>query len=372
MIEKEIGEVEWFLEGYLDTRKTLRRWLIRPLPFRVGRRTDMHLCLPFKSVSGQHAEFFTEKDSLRLRDLDSLNGTFINRKKLHGEASVEEGDVLHFSEYEFRVGRTEAQRSGDTSSHTMYTELSDAKLPQQMAVGVREFKQMLLQHAVVPMFQPIVEIKGGKRVGFEILGRGGQEGLASAPLELFRIAASLGLEAELSTLFRLRGVEEAQQLKGKPKIFVNTHPAEMESPRLVASLKALYSESQPFSLILEIHEAAVTGLAHMQELRNELRQLDIGLAYDDFGAGQARLLELVEVPPDYLKFDVALIHKIDEAPESKQKMVASLVKVAEEIGVICLAEGVETEKELSVCGQMDFQLAQGFLFGRPAPLSEWL
>lgn len=362
-------KTEWFLEGYLGNQKTLRRWMIRPLPYRVGRGSEMNLSLPFKGVSNHHAELFIEDSKLQVRDLGSTNGTFVNRKRIVADLVLQEHDVLHFSESEFRVGRTDTAPVDPGS--TIFQDLSETNLPELMAVGASQFKKMLMTHSVVPFFQPLVEIATGSRIGFEVLGRGQQEGLVVTPTELFRIAASLGLETELSRLFRMRGLEKAKKLQGSPKIFVNSHPEELRSKKLMVSLKTFRREDSQLPVVLEIHEGSVTDLTLMRELRSQLTELDIGLAYDDFGAGQARLLELAEVPPDYLKFDRSLIQGIHQAGSSRQTMVASLVQVGKEIGVPCLAEGVEEEEEARVCAELGFQLAQGFLYGNPAPAEEW-
>ncbi|MEE8350291.1 MAG: EAL domain-containing protein [Acidobacteriota bacterium] len=368
-VREEMDQPEWFLEGYLGEPKTLRRWMLRPLPYRVGRNAEANLSLPFQSVSGEHAELFVGNGNLQLRDLGSTNGTFVNRKRISTDTMLQEHDVLHFSECEFRVGRIEA--APVDPSRTVFQDLSDTNLPELMAVGAKEFKRMLMTQSVVPFFQPIVMMNTGSRIGFEVLGRGKQEGLADTPAELFHIAASLGLETELSRLFRMRGVEEAKILKGNLKIFVNTHPAELESDKLMPSLKAIRRVAPELPIVLEIHEGSVTNLTRMRQLRSELNDLKMGLAYDDFGAGQARLLELAEVPPDYLKFDVSLIKDIHQAGASRQTMVESLVRVGVEIGVPCLAEGVEEEEEARVCIELGFQLAQGYLFGMPAPADTW-
>jgi EAL domain-containing protein (putative c-di-GMP-specific phosphodiesterase class I) len=369
-LSKTLDQPEWYLEGYLGNQKMIQRWSIQPLPYRVGRNAEMHLSLPFQSVSGQHAEFHIENNSLHLRDLGSTNGTFINRKRITEDTVLQEHDVLHFSECEFRVGRTEPTLADP--SQTIFQDLSETNLPEQMALGASQFKKMLMTQAVIPFFQPIVDLVTGVRIGYEVLGRGHQEGLVDTPSELFRIAASLGLETELSRLFRIRGVEGARLLKGTPKIFVNTHPSELDSPKLMTSLKTLRRENSQMPLILEIHEGSVTDLTQMRQLRSQLSELDIELAYDDFGSGQARLLELAEVPPDYLKFDISLIRGIHNAGSSRQTMVESLVKVGTEIGVPCLAEGVEKEEEAKVCTELGFQLVQGFLYGLPAPAQEWI
>ena len=90
------------------------------------------------------------------------------------------------------------------------------------------------------------------------------------------------------------------------------------------------------------------------------------LAYDDFGAGQARLLELTEVPPDVLKFDRGLIQNIDSASRPRLEIIRGLVGVAKSMEITTLAEGVETEAEHQVCLELGFDQGQGFLYGRPA------
>ncbi len=119
-------------------------------------------------------------------------------------------------------------------------------------------------------------------------------------------------------------------------------------------------------IILEIHEAAVTNPEAMQDLRTQLRELAVEVAYDDFGAGQNRLTELIESPPDVLKFDMRLIRDIDSASSERQRMLASFTKIILDLGVEPLAEGVETLAEAEVCRQMGMNLAQGYYYGRPA------
>jgi EAL domain-containing protein (putative c-di-GMP-specific phosphodiesterase class I) len=80
------------------------------------------------------------------------------------------------------------------------------------------------------------------------------------------------------------------------------------------------------------------------------------------------LIELSEVQPDYVKFDISLVHKLNEASGIHKQMVATLVTMVRDMGVMALAEGVETEEERDICVDIGFELAQGFYFGRPVPL----
>ena len=81
---------------------------IHSLPFRVGRRHGLELVLPADSVSKMHAEIYALGPGLRLRDLGSKNGTFLNRALVE-DAALGEGDVLHFADFEFRLGRSDVE-----------------------------------------------------------------------------------------------------------------------------------------------------------------------------------------------------------------------------------------------------------------------
>jgi EAL domain-containing protein (putative c-di-GMP-specific phosphodiesterase class I) len=97
-----------------------------------------------------------------------------------------------------------------------------------------------------------------------------------------------------------------------------------------------------------------------------LSAMSIQLAFDDFGAGQARLIEMAEVAPEYIKFDIALIRDIDKASPAKLQMIRSLVEMTRQLGITTLAEGVSRDGEAIMCRDIGFQLLQGFLFGYPA------
>ena len=184
---------------------------------------------------------------------------------------------------------------------------------------------------------------------------------------MFAAAKVLNLEGELSRILREEGIRSGQVLPQAHTLFVNTHPVEMEDiDLLVFSLNELRELEPQRPLVLEIHEASVTGSEQMTQLRAALTDLKIGLAYDDFGAGQARLVELVEVPPDYLKFDMKLVQNLNAASLERQKMLASLVQMVRDLGITPLAEGIETPGDDATCRQIGFTCAQGFYYGYPA------
>ncbi len=183
---------------------------------------------------------------------------------------------------------------------------------------------------------------------------------------MFSAAARLNMEVELSQMLRWEGIREALSLPTQVQIFVNTHPLELERPDLIKTMCQVRELASGLPITLEIHEAAVTNPDAMRELREQLRDLNIQVAYDDFGAGQNRLTELIESPPDVLKFDMRLIRDIDTASSEKQRMLASLTRIVLDLGVTPLAEGIETAGEAEVCKQIGIELAQGYFYGRPA------
>jgi EAL domain-containing protein (putative c-di-GMP-specific phosphodiesterase class I) len=161
-------------------------------------------------------------------------------------------------------------------------------------------------------------------------------------------------------------VRSGQILPIDQSLFVNTHPVEMvDLDLMIFSLGELRELEPRRPLVLEIHEAAVTCGEQMRTCRAALKELRIGLAYDDFGAGQARLVELVDVPPDYLKFDMRLVQNLESASMERQRMLASLVKMVQDLGITPLAEGIEQEGDHEICRQIGFICAQGFLYGYP-------
>jgi EAL domain-containing protein (putative c-di-GMP-specific phosphodiesterase class I) len=308
------------------------------------------------SVSGNHAELVLDDGQLFVRDLGSTNGTFVNGMRINTPCKVKHGDLVQFAQVVFRAGILTETRN----SQTVQDDAADR------ALALIQFDKLMTERAVTPHFQPIVDIVSQKTIGYELLGRSRLFGLTS-PQAMFSAAAVLDLEAELSRILRYEGIRHSGPLPGDPLLFVNTHPAEMSEPGLLEfSLRELRELAPEGRIVLEIHEAAVTHVAQMRELCAALKDMDIGLAYDDFGSGQARLVELVEVPPDFLKFDINLIRNIQNATADRQKMLANLVQMVQELGIAALAEGIEQVAEHEVCSEIGFEYAQGYLYGKPA------
>lgn len=351
----KVSQDTWSLCGQLvkdepDSCIPLEGW-----PFTIGRRHGSSLTLNCPSVSGQHAELTYLGGRLCIRDLDSTNGTFVNGARIHEPCKLEDGDLIQIALNVFRV-KIEGE---------FFDSKTITKDGAERALSLIQFDKLMTERAVLPHFQPIIELASQRMTGFEVLGRSLLVGLRS-PKAMFASAAALSQEAALSRMMRYEGISQSSEIPGKPRLFVNTHPAEMAEPEeLITSLEDVRELVPDTPLVLEIHEACVTRLDEMRKLRDALTSLKIDLAYDDFGAGQARLVELVEVPPDYLKFDIALVRGIDLASTERQRMLGNLVQMVRDLGIAALAEGIETAAEHETCQRLGFDFVQGFYYGRP-------
>jgi EAL domain-containing protein (putative c-di-GMP-specific phosphodiesterase class I) len=312
------------------------------------------------SLSRNHARLSHLGAHVEVEDLGSTNGTYVNGTRVEKDVTVRisEEDLIHFAEAPFRVRR---QSPTGMTCGTIAENVCD------QALALVQFDRLMSERLVKPHFQPIVMMGDAAMIGFEILGRGSVFGLESVAA-MFQAAEQLSLEVELSRLLRWEGIRVGRDLPERPTLFVNTHPREMEDgPGLIESLRNVRDLTGNTDLVLEIHESAVTNPALMQSLHSALKDLNIRLAYDDFGSGQARLAELIEARPDFVKFDISLVREIDRADENRRRMLQSLVQMVRDLDIKALAEGIETEAEADVCRTIGFDLAQGYFFGRPSP-----
>jgi len=349
------ADQHWCLEIELSPG-TRRSVPIGPLPFRIGREPGVELRLPAPTVSKRHAEIYAQGDELHIRDLGSTNGTFVNLAQIE-DAVLSEGAVLHFADLQCRLRPERAEARA--------RRLDTVALPTRFAAGRAHIQDLLRESAIEAVFQPIVRLDGRELGAYEALARGRHPDLPERPDELFWLAVSTGKEAELSRLCRQVAVEQAAHSRDVRRLFLNTHPSELEDPGLIESLAVLRERAPGLDLLLEIHESALTDTGSLTRLRAQLVEIGFGLAYDDFGAGQSRLLELADVPPDYLKFDIRFVRGIDRALASKRRLLRSFLDAARDLDVRCVAEGIETQAEADACAALGFTHAQGFLFGRP-------
>ncbi|MFG0294264.1 MAG: EAL domain-containing protein, partial [Maioricimonas sp. JB045] len=322
-------------------------------------------------VSGRHAEIVSISGNLFRRDLNRTNGTFVNRKRITQPTPIATGDHIELADMEFRVEHRDpvTESTSADSNGCMRQTIQEIDSFESEWV-LTQFDELIRQRAITPAFQPIVAFDTRETIGYEALARSSMTGLET-PGTMFHTASLVNREAELSMLCRQRAVECGRLLGQENRIFVNTHPLECLCVDVMPSLKILRKNFPDVQMVVEVHERAIDDLHAFREFTAELGDLGIELAYDDFGAGRARLLELVEVPPQFLKFDAGLIRRIHEASEHQRKLLKMLVEIARDSHTRTLAEGIETREEADVCREIGFDYAQGYYLGRPSRLKRY-
>lgn len=357
-----VGHTTWTLTGCVERDATPQTVRISCSPFKIGRRPDLDLSIGSRVVSSHHAEMITNTGILAIRDLGSTNGTFVNGQRVEGDVLLAEGDWVEIGDVHLRVGLKKSLAKPGPSEQFRKTQLFDAKTAGIAQTGLTK---LFATRALGPCFQPIHRIGDRDIHGYEYLARSEVTGVTTPGL-MFAAAEAAGREIELSMLCREVGVDHSICLPARMPLFLNTHPSEPMLEAVVPQMKTLRDKFPQRPLVLEIHEGAIMEPGLVRELRAALADFNVQLAYDDFGAGQARIRELICAPSDYIKFDASLVRDLQEISGEQLRLFRSIIQGIRDEGVITVAEGVETEEMITVCEDVGFELVQGYAMSRPA------
>jgi EAL domain-containing protein (putative c-di-GMP-specific phosphodiesterase class I) len=211
-------------------------------------------------------------------------------------------------------------------------------------------------------YQPIVNVESQSVFGYEALLRPQNPDFQS-PSQLLAAAERIGLLSELGRSIRETAAAAALRLPRGTSVLVNLHPRDLLDDELYdakAPLSAIASR-----VILEINERSVLEeVASAQTRFERLRKLGFRLAIDDLGAGYAGLNSWAQIKPNLVKLDMTLVRGIHLNP-LKRSLVKAIVDVCRDLGVLLIAEGIESAKERDTLIELRCPLMQGFLFGRP-------
>ncbi len=348
-----------YLQYFPSQSGLIRRIPVAPVPFIIGRDNSSNFVVPSSKVSKRHAEVARVGSTFQIRDLCSTNGTFVDGRPISTHP-LENNAIVHLAHEEFRF--VSVPDEVEVIPETPCTERVDRKVPPSIILGTIHLKELLRRRNFRILFQPIVSLDTGLPLGYEALARGTHSDLSIKPTDLFLLADRCGMAESLSQMFRRAALEESCRLAGPGHIFLNVHPSEINSPMFLESLAQMQSPDR--QIVLEIHEDAMADLPTWQKIRLHIHKLGLQLAYDDFGAGQARLMELAEMPPEFLKLDMKLVRDI-HLIKSRQQLIQALTHVSTELGVEVIAEGVESSEEENVCRSLGCGFGQGFFFAQP-------
>ena len=253
----------------------------------------------------------------------------------------------------------------------------DVDLAAELAEAVRG-------DAVVLHFQPIVRLHDRRPVAAEALARwehptrgllGPAEFLPAA--DDATIAGALGMRVLRQACHTAATWARDVRSRAPVQVAVNLSERQLLQPGTVASLRQALAvaDCPPELLIVEVAEESLLREPDAAgRALSALKDLGVDLAVDDLGTGSSPLSYLKRFPIDVVKVDRSLVAGLGRDAD-QSAVVASLVSLAQAIGVRCVAEGVETADQLSVLRRLGCELGQGYLFSRAMgghAAGEWL
>jgi EAL domain-containing protein (putative c-di-GMP-specific phosphodiesterase class I) len=222
-------------------------------------------------------------------------------------------------------------------------------------------------------YQPIIDITTGATISHEALLRWRHPlmGLIS-PAEFVPIAEETGLMIPIGEWILRQACADATGALGSPSIAVNLSPVQLRSPNLLTTVMSALASSSlpPERLELEITETVLLSDNKVTygTLR-DLKAMGIRIALDDFGTGYSSLSYLQRFNFDKIKIDRSFVSP-SQPGTTGLVVVKAVILMAGELGMDVVAEGVETEDQVATLVEAGCHLMQGYLFGRPVPVSQ--
>ncbi len=214
-------------------------------------------------------------------------------------------------------------------------------------------------------YQPIIDLRSKKIIGYEALTRSLQSDLFSDATLLFDLARKANKIKELDRICVDQALKSAQNLKPDEKLFLNLNTETLLDPAVMKNLFSYKGAIGFKNIVIEVTEQSILrSFEKMREALEELRGQGVSVAIDDVGGGAVSLRDVSLLKPDYMKFDRSLIRQID-ASTMKQQIILSMILFANGIGATTAAEGIETKKEYETLLMCGIHLGQGYFFARP-------
>jgi diguanylate cyclase (GGDEF)-like protein len=265
-----------------------------------------------------------------------------------------------------------AKQSGPGRVESFTAEMSAGTVDRRKVEA--DLRLALERNELEVFYQPQIRLPDGGLAGFEALVRWRQPGRGlRPPSDFLDVAAETGLIVPMGRAVLREACRQVRRWQPRLHssapltVSVNLSAAEILQPDLVDAVRGALAESglPPAALELEITETAV--LEASEEIRGVLRRLKalgVSLAVDDFGVGYSYLSHLRDFPIDRVKIDRSFIAGLGLAGEDRT-IVEAVVRLAHELGLGVVAEGVETEAQATLLLALGCDVAQGYYYAPP-------
>ncbi|QSI76364.1 EAL domain-containing response regulator [Niveibacterium microcysteis] len=248
-------------------------------------------------------------------------------------------------------------------------------------LGESELADAIRGGQIVPYYQPKVDVRSGMIKGVEALARWQhpERGMI-APDTFIPLAERSGLIRELTMKMTERALAQAAQWNARElrlTMAINLSPLSLDTPGFPQEMRLLQEASgvPAEQIVWEITESSVVAnLGAALGTLARLRLKGFGLSIDDYGTGFSSMQQLARIPFTELKIDRSFVHGASRKQHLKV-ILQSALDMSNRLGLVSVAEGVETMEDWRLLQESGCSVAQGFLIARPMPgdeLAGWL
>ena len=266
-----------------------------------------------------------------------------------------------------------AAKTGGRGNWEMFEPGMDAKLHERHILA-RDLRHAVSRGELRMFLQPLVDVASEVKTGYEALLRWQHPLRGLVPPDVFiPIAEETGLIVGIGEWVIRTAFAEAATWPGEEVIAINLSPVQFSSPNLLPVVVHALADSgiNPGRVEFEITEGVLLGDTEANiDILCRMQALGLKIALDDFGTGYASLNYLLSFPFDKIKIDRSFISSLSTRAESRA-IVASMIGLANALGMCTLAEGVEEPEQLDQLKAQGCRMVQGWLFGKALPSEEY-
>ena len=279
------------------------------------------------------------------------------------------------------IALVEAKRAG-RRRWVLFDNSMEQRAARALAIE-NELRRALQSDELLVVYQPVLGLHSRALVGVEALlrWRHPERGLVG-PVDFSGVAEDCGLIDELGALVLHKACLQFVQWRAAlgvhapPQLAVTVSRAQLQRAGVVDALAAMLKASgmEPHWLQLEVTESVAAQDPAVQATLRLLKALGVKLALDDFGTGYSSLSCLHQLPVDTVKVDHSFVQHA-QTVEYHRVLIEATIRVARTLGIVTVADGIETESQAALMLALHCERGQGTLFGRPmeaAALEDWL
>ncbi|MEQ8697674.1 MAG: EAL domain-containing protein [Bauldia litoralis] len=231
-----------------------------------------------------------------------------------------------------------------------------------------ELRDAIRHNRIVTRYQPLIDLATRTIVGFEALARWQHPTRGLIGAETFiAVAEDAGLIGDIFSVVLRDACTQGCTWDAGLTVSVNVSPLQFQDPHLAETILETLEETgfAPERLEIEITESAlVVDVEATKRTIEALKAVGIQIVLDDFGTGYSSLRHLHDLPFDKVKIDQSFIRRLG-ADEESRKIIDSIIGLSHALGLMTVAEGIETDQEASWITEHGSEMGQGFLYSKP-------